>query len=162
MFWELPQFVAEIEVEESRRDALQRAVARKIEERWASVSELCQALQRPVPRVGVKVKESKIDLELFRSVETPHDGPVDLWREIPAGECWIGSPESSRSRLPQRVRDPRWQFHVLRRWDACCLPSQMAFLGRRLGSGFPRPASSTRELGHLGPSDDFGVSLALR
>ena len=33
------------------------------------------------------------DPELFRSVETPLDGRVALWREIPAGDGWIGSPE---------------------------------------------------------------------
>jgi hypothetical protein len=31
--------------------------------------------------------------DLFRWIETPLDGKVELWREIPAGEGWIGSPE---------------------------------------------------------------------
>ncbi len=30
--------------------------------------------------------------ELFRQVETPHDGLVELWREVPAGHCLLGSP----------------------------------------------------------------------
>lgn len=31
--------------------------------------------------------------ELFRWVETPLDGRVELWRAIPAGSFWMGSPE---------------------------------------------------------------------
>jgi formylglycine-generating enzyme required for sulfatase activity len=30
---------------------------------------------------------------LFRRVDTPLDGRVDLWRDIPAGSFWMGSPE---------------------------------------------------------------------
>lgn len=31
--------------------------------------------------------------ELFRWIETPLDGRVELWREIPAGSFWMGSPD---------------------------------------------------------------------
>jgi formylglycine-generating enzyme required for sulfatase activity/GTPase SAR1 family protein len=31
--------------------------------------------------------------DLFQWIETPHDGRVSLWREIPAGRFWMGSPE---------------------------------------------------------------------
>ncbi len=31
--------------------------------------------------------------DLFRWIETPRDGRVPLWREIPAGRFWMGSPE---------------------------------------------------------------------
>lgn len=30
--------------------------------------------------------------ELFRQVKTPYDGSVELWREVPAGHCYLGSP----------------------------------------------------------------------
>jgi len=36
--------------------------------------------------------------ELFRKVVTPKDGEVDLWREIPAGEFWMGSPDDEEGR----------------------------------------------------------------
>jgi hypothetical protein len=38
------------------------------------------------------------DPELFRIFESPLDGPVELWREIPAGEGWVGSPEGEKDR----------------------------------------------------------------
>jgi formylglycine-generating enzyme required for sulfatase activity len=34
-------------------------------------------------------------VELFTQVDTPHDGQVALWREIPAGEFWMGSREGA-------------------------------------------------------------------
>ncbi|MEM9291024.1 MAG: SUMF1/EgtB/PvdO family nonheme iron enzyme [Acidobacteriota bacterium] len=38
------------------------------------------------------------DLELFRTLDTPLGGAVDLWREIPAGEGWVGSPKNEEGR----------------------------------------------------------------
>ncbi len=39
------------------------------------------------------------DPELLWSVETPLDGRVALWREIPAVEGWVGSPEGEEDRF---------------------------------------------------------------
>ncbi len=36
--------------------------------------------------------------ELFRRIETPQDGRVELWREIPAGSFQMGSPEAEEGR----------------------------------------------------------------
>lgn len=42
--WELPKFIADLEVTEECRSVLRRAVARKIGKRWATVEEFCQAI----------------------------------------------------------------------------------------------------------------------
>jgi len=38
------------------------------------------------------------DADLFRTIETPLDGPVPLWRNIPAGSFLMGSPEDEEGR----------------------------------------------------------------
>ncbi|MEE8526552.1 MAG: NACHT domain-containing protein, partial [Thermoanaerobaculia bacterium] len=47
--------------------------------------------------------------ELFQWIDTPHDGRVELWREIPAGKFRMGSPETeeggfARERPQHKVR----------------------------------------------------------
>ncbi|MEM9294127.1 MAG: SUMF1/EgtB/PvdO family nonheme iron enzyme [Acidobacteriota bacterium] len=39
------------------------------------------------------------DPELLWRLDSPLDGSVDLWREIPAGEGWVGSPETEEDRF---------------------------------------------------------------
>jgi len=40
--------------------------------------------------------------ELFQWIETPLDGRVPLWRKIPAGSFWMGSPEGEEYESPAR------------------------------------------------------------
>jgi formylglycine-generating enzyme required for sulfatase activity len=42
--------------------------------------------------------------DLFQWIETPLDGRVELWREIPAGEGWIGAADGEESYDDERPR----------------------------------------------------------
>ncbi len=44
--------------------------------------------------------------DLFRWIETPAGGRVELWRKIPAGEFLIGSPEEEKGDGDERPRHP--------------------------------------------------------
>ena len=57
--------------------------------------------------------------ELFRWIETPHDGRVGLWREIPAGKFLMGSLaeeedsyDDERPRHPVVIQSPFWMAAV--------------------------------------------------
>jgi formylglycine-generating enzyme required for sulfatase activity len=80
--------------------------------------------------------------ELFRSIETPIDGRVPLWRKIPAGRFWMGSPKKEGS----SVEHPRHQVTIARAFLCCAVPvtqaQYAAFDDRRLFSEWDgvRPA----------------------
>ena len=42
----------------------------------------------------------KVSLDLFYWIESGHSGRISLWRDIPAGKGWIGSPDDERGRKP--------------------------------------------------------------
>jgi formylglycine-generating enzyme required for sulfatase activity len=44
--------------------------------------------------------------ELFRWIDTPLDGRVALWRKIPAGRFWMGSPEKEAGVSDEHPRHP--------------------------------------------------------
>lgn len=46
VLWELPEFLDGLDVSDALRKALRRAVARKIEQRWPSIGEFCNALDK--------------------------------------------------------------------------------------------------------------------
>jgi len=56
--------------------------------------------------------------DLFRWIETPLDGKVELWREIPAGEGWIGSPEG----VGQDRERPRHRVRIVRPFRLAAVP----------------------------------------
>lgn len=56
--------------------------------------------------------------ELFRWVETPLDGRVELWRAIPAGSFWMGSPES----VGDPDEHPRHQVTFQRGYQMAAVP----------------------------------------
>ncbi len=93
-----PGFARRLSTSEAIRAALARAVAWEPEERHQSVAGLCASLltetpprNQPVPP-PIRTKPGDLE-ELIQWIETPIDGRVPLWREIPAGAGWIGSPE---------------------------------------------------------------------
>ncbi len=47
------------------------------------------------------------DSDLFRKIYTPLDALVELWREIPVGEGWIGSLESEADEVRHRIEIAR-------------------------------------------------------
>ncbi|MEE8522622.1 MAG: toll/interleukin-1 receptor domain-containing protein, partial [Thermoanaerobaculia bacterium] len=47
---------------------------------------------KPVQRKPIRKQTGDLE-ELFRWIETPIDGRVPLWREVPAETGWIGSPD---------------------------------------------------------------------
>jgi len=53
-------------------------------------------------------------------VITPKDGEVDLWREIPAGEFWMGSPEDEKAR--QEREGPRHKVKITRPFQMGAVP----------------------------------------
>jgi len=57
---------------------------------------------------------------LFRKVTTPKDGEVDLWREIPAGEFWMGSPKDEEGRYEDE--GPRHQVKITRAFQMAAVP----------------------------------------
>ena len=101
-----PGFVAGLEVSDAVCGVLARAVAWEPEERFDSVASFCEALRaslaparvqpppppEPTPRPSSTGPEPTSE-ELFQWIETPSDGRVELWREIPAGSFRMGSPE---------------------------------------------------------------------
>jgi len=57
---------------------------------------------------------------LFQKVITPKDGKVDLSREIPAGEFWMGSPEDEEGRYDWE--GPRHQVKITRAFQMAAVP----------------------------------------
>jgi len=86
VLWELPEFVAALEVDERRREALRRAVARKVGDRWATVAEFCQALRDAVIQ---QWKDPVLGIE-FVYVEP--------------GEFRMGSPKDEAGRFDDETR----------------------------------------------------------
>ncbi len=90
------------------------ATVRAIDERWTEAARLVEVLrERFFDHIPAPPEE------LFRWVETPRDGRVELWREIPAGEGWVGSPkEDSIWRHEQR----RHRVKILRPFRLAAVP----------------------------------------
>jgi formylglycine-generating enzyme required for sulfatase activity/energy-coupling factor transporter ATP-binding protein EcfA2 len=65
-------------------DSALREVGRRFPEHIREVEALLERFFDHIPRPSE---------ELFQWVETPLDGKVPLWCEIPAGQFWMGSPE---------------------------------------------------------------------
>jgi len=82
--------------------------------RWPDYAEPAETLRRRLYR-HVPVPEEA----LFQSIETPCDGQVPLWREIPAGSFLMGSPEEE-----SRWRDecPRHRVTVLKPFRLTAVP----------------------------------------
>lgn len=53
--------------------------------------------------------------DLFRTMITPHDGAIDLWCKIPAGEHWIGG-------IGMSGEEPRHRIQVVRPFWIAALP----------------------------------------
>ena len=51
------------------------------------------------------------EAQLFRTLDSPLDGRVPLWCEIPAGEAWVGSPRGEEGR--DGDEGPRHQVEIL-------------------------------------------------
>jgi len=58
--------------------------------------------------------------DLFLRVKTPQDGEVELWREIPAGEFWMGSPEHEEHR--DHDEGPRHRVKITRPFQMAAVP----------------------------------------
>ena len=112
----------EVETPDAMREVLLRGLARKPKRRTATVEAFCEELRRvleePVDeaaqlaclppdlseisepsaltpqRYRAPTKREK-DERIFTEIETPLDGVVPLWREIPAGEFVMGSDYSA-------------------------------------------------------------------
>ena len=71
---------------------------------------------------GAKVGE--IPLDLFHWIDTPKDGRVSLWKTIPAGEGWIGSPEQEDGRYESE--GPRHRISVTQPFQLAAVPVTQA------------------------------------
>ncbi len=101
VLWELPEFLAALEVDEACREVLTRAVARKVEQRFATVGELCDALRRVLEPKPPKPKPHLQNADVIESAsECPakhsprervneKDGSVLVY--VPGGEFTLGS-----------------------------------------------------------------------
>ncbi len=71
-----------------------------LDEAVAAVGERCEEVRPRAEQLRARLYDHipAPPEELFRWVETPHDGRVDLWREIPAGSFLMGSPEDEEGR----------------------------------------------------------------
>ncbi len=82
-------------------------IAEEAGRRWKVESRVADVLDRffehiPAPKGA----------ELFQSVESKLDGRVPLWREVPEGEGWVGSPEDEKERWDWE--GPRHQVRIVR------------------------------------------------
>ena len=65
-------------------------------------------------------KAGEISLDLFRWLNTPKDGRVPLWKTIPAGKGWIGSPEHEEGRFDSE--GPRHRISLARDFQLMAVP----------------------------------------
>ncbi len=108
-----PGFTRQLDASAAVRRVLAKAVAFEPKDRYATVEELCEALHKEVaepaplfkpPSRLSKLREPRavppppVGEELFRWIETPLDGRVELWRDVPAGVFQMGSPKCERNR----------------------------------------------------------------
>ncbi|MEO1087507.1 MAG: SUMF1/EgtB/PvdO family nonheme iron enzyme, partial [Acidobacteriota bacterium] len=97
-------------------------------QRPASAIELCRELRSasaspPPPKLeslsrGSPRRARPSSTDLFRTIVTPHDGEVDLWRKIPAGEGWIGSPDG----VGDDDERPRHRIEVIQQFWMAAVP----------------------------------------
>ena len=89
--------------------------AAAIGERWSDLAgrRAADLLERFFDHVSAPPEE------LFRWIDTPHDGRVELWREIPAGEGWVGSSEGESGYRDER---PRHRVKILQPFRLAAAP----------------------------------------
>ncbi len=96
--------VAELDIPKALAEVLRRATSHEADDRYPSAGAFTEAFARAAveedPPDEVVVGPTVVSPQwtgpsedLFRWIETPHDGRVELWREIPAGTFRMGSPE---------------------------------------------------------------------
>jgi formylglycine-generating enzyme required for sulfatase activity len=68
-------------------------IVEEVERRWGGGDRTAALLARFFEHVSAPE-----DPELLWTVETPLDARVELWRKVPAGVDWVGSPESEEGR----------------------------------------------------------------
>ncbi len=88
VLWELPELVAGLEVGDQLRPVLLRSVARKVEERWGTVTEFCGALREAL------LEESEV--ALLEESEAAPEQPSPSTAVAPP------SPSSTRERLHEQ------------------------------------------------------------
>ncbi len=127
-----PGFALRLDAPRPVREALARAVAWEPEERQASVAEFCAELEPASPKPAARrqtavepveppaARQGAAHLEeLFRWIDTPAGGRGELWREIPAGEGWVGSPKDESHWSDER---PRHRVTILREFLMAAVP----------------------------------------
>ena len=88
-------------------------------ERWPDAADAAEKLRgRLYDHIS-----SPEDPELFRSIETPKDGRVGLWCEIPADEGWIGAADGEENWDYER---PRHRVEVVRPYRMGAVPVTVA------------------------------------
>ena len=103
--WATESFLAALDVPEACRGALGRALAKEASERTATVETFCEELRDAFvdpPQRRANSGEISGD-PLFTEIETPLDGVVPLWREIPAGEFVMGGSSYGDEKPRHRV-----------------------------------------------------------
>ena len=93
----------EVETTGAVREVLLRGLARKPKKRTATVEAFCEELRDAFadpPRRRASSGEISGD-PLFTEIETPLDGRVALWREIPAGGFVMGSDRGRDNEKPR-------------------------------------------------------------
>ena len=146
-------YLEELGLPEGALAALTRALAVDPQKRPGSATELCaelraglgladveevqedegieEAIEPPPPSASPKPRKRavkrKAPADLFRTVQTKHDGEVDLWCEIPAGTGWIGSPEDEEGRFDRE--GPRHQLEIIRPFWMSAVPVTHAQFG---------------------------------
>ena len=97
VLWELPDFVEGLTLSDRCRAALLRAVARKVEDRWSTVGEFCQALpERPFAEAIVQLVEKEMP-EMWTRWTDPVLGIEFAY--IEPREFLMGSPEDEVGRF---------------------------------------------------------------
>ncbi|MCG8455116.1 MAG: SUMF1/EgtB/PvdO family nonheme iron enzyme [Holophagales bacterium] len=132
-----PAFLDQLAIPDAARDVLARSLHLDPSRRLGTATELCREVRaaleeasspsssrsaaRPSrePRRRTQRPTPRSASELFRTVHTPLDGEVEVWREIPVGEVWIGSPDDEEGRYNRegprhriRVAHPFWMAAV--------------------------------------------------
>ena len=116
-------FVGKLEGPSGVCEVLAGGVAWDVGERTSTMERFCEQLRsvihpsQPAPRS----RPAQVDLdELFTWIDTPQDGRMPLWCDIPAGTFQMGSPDSEKGRFSRE--GPQHEVEITKAFQSMAVP----------------------------------------